>query len=560
MKYKQLTLYAVFVASFLLYLPAANGPYLVDDYANLLNNEHLVLEQLDSESLVNAATSSHTGGIGRPLSMLSFALNYTLAGDKDVYPVKLVNIILHIITGAGIFMLLKLLLTQWMRSDPANTYWTALLVTTLWLLHPLQVSTVLYSVQRMTMLSALFTVFGLIAYMKYRLDTLRTNSHFLTLLVVVSCLTLLGVLSKENAALLPLFALLIEVTVFRFEFHPETSILRKALVKSMLYVPLLAISAYLVYSYFNVRGGIIWPYTFDIDQRLLTQPRILMHYLGWILLINPEPMSLHHTDIGLSSGMLIPITTLPSIVMLFFLAVSAWFSLRKQRYPVFGFGIMWFLIGHLLESTTIPLELMYEHRNYLPSLGILLIPAYVLVHTLDTVSRNRHSRIWFCTAIILLTASLTHERISVWRDEKSLILDQLSKKSEVAWSWADAASYLSRAGNPVAAIDSMRTAARLDPDEPAFIFGEAYIRCQHRPDLEFPEEFRLSLVSSLEDKPLTPTSINSLVGMINTCHSSNVNDGILRELYREATKHKRVTVAEIGRNALENLDSKSTRN
>jgi len=342
-------------------------------------------------------------------------------------------------------------------------------------------------------------------------------------------------------------------------FHPQTSALNAALVKSMLFIPLLVICAYLIYSYFSVRGGIIWPYTFDIDQRLLTQPRILMHYLGWLVLINPEPMSLHHTDIGLSSGWLTPVTTLPSILMLFFLAITAWFSLQKQRYPIFGFGVMWFLIGHLLESTTIPLELMYEHRNYLPSLGILLIPAYFLVQTLDTVSRNRRSRVWFCAAIILLTASLAYERISVWHDEKSLILDQLNKKADVAWSWSDAASYLSRAGDPVAAIDSMQTAARLDPGEPAFVFGEAYIRCQHRPDLEFPGELNLLLVSSLE-KPWTPTSINSLVGMINTCQSSTVNDEIFRELYREAIKHKISTVAEIGRNALENLDYKSARN
>lgn len=552
---KPLCLYAVFIAGFLLYLPAADGPYLVDDYPNLVNNNHLILERFDTESLMQAATSSRTSGIGRPLSMLSFALNYTLAGDKDAYPVKLVNILLHLLTGAGIYMLLKLLLTNWLPRDSNDIFWTALFATTVWLIHPLQVSTVLYSVQRMTILGSLFTVFGLLAYMKFRQDTIRTNSGYPALFLSLPAFTIVGVLAKENAALLPLFALLIEATCFRFASHPDCSKMNILVLKTMLFVPLLLILGYLAYTYLKVRGELLWPYQFTIDQRLLTQPRILMHYLGWITLVNPETMSQHHSDIGLSTGLLTPVTTLFSLAGLLMLVLAAGLSLYRQQFVVFGFGVFWFLMGHLIESTTIPLVLIYEHRNYLPMTGIVLISAYLLVHTAGVVTRMSGIRVYLCVAIILLNGFLGHARISIWSEEKTMVLESLNKQPDIPWSWSDAANYLSRRGNVAEALGAMRKAARLEPLEPAFIFGEAFIRCLHMPAYEFPEDFKSVLVSALANRPLTTASINSFDNMNKVCLRTRANDATLRQLYLAAANNPMGAIADIGRRALDSLDS-----
>jgi len=555
--FKTIALYGVFIFSLLLYLPAVNGPYLLDDFPNLIQNESLILEQTSLESLQKAATSSGSSFLGRPIAMLSFALNYTLAGDKDTFSVKLTNILLHLATGIGIFFLLRQLLRYWLPGKHDEIFWIALLTTALWLIHPLQISTVLYTVQRMTVLSALFTVFGLIAYLKYRAITLQDNSHYLTLFILIATFTLLGVMSKENAILLPVFALLIEMTVFRFAFHPHATFVWKSLVKLLLFLPVTIILVYLFYTYLQVRGEIIWPYSFTIDQRLLSQPRILLHYLGWISLLNPEPMSFYHPDLALSKGLLQPVTTLLSITSLFILAAIAVFSLKKQYPPILAFAIIWFFIGHLLESTSIPLMLVFEHRNYLPSMGILLLPAYFLVHTLGQLSGNTSSRILFSVVILLVTTFLCYERVNAWRDEKSFVLDLIRKKSDIPWVWGDAAGLLSRAGDYPNAIGAIRTAARLEPSEPAFILGEANIRCQHQPETRFPDEFIATLRTALSEGTVTPTTVNSFVGMIRICQQTRINNDVLGMLYAEASRHDMDIIADIGRRAIEIMDKQS---
>lgn len=551
---KTIAVAAVFIICFLLYLPAASGPYQLDDYPNLVDNQHLILQQWDLESVSSAAMSSPSSFLGRPLAMLTFAMNYTWAGDKNPYPVKITNILLHLLTGAGILILLNLLLAYWLPEDDNSVFWTALLATMLWLVHPLQISTVLYAVQRMTILSAFFTVSGLIAYMICRQRTINANSYFTALFLAVAGFTLLGVMAKENAILLPVFALIIEIAIFRFAFHTQTSGTHKLLVKAMLFIPLFAVSAYLVFAYFNARGEVIWPYNFTIDQRLLSQPRMMMYYLGWIVLINPEPMSLHHTDISLSTGLLAPPTTLASIILLVSLMLAAACSLRSNRYSFLGFGLLWFLAGHLLESSTLPLILIFEHRNYLPMMGILLIPAYVLVHLLRPAPGTFDKRAYLCAVVVLLAALPAYERITVWSDEKAMIADMLDRKPGVAWSWSDAASYLSRAGNPGPAIDAMRRAAELDPSEPAFIIGEAYIRCQHQPGQLFPEDFSARLIAAFSNRPLSPTSINSFNNMVNVCLRTQANDATLLLLYKAAASHSVSMLAHNGRLALEAMD------
>jgi len=202
--------------------------------------------------------------------------------------------------------------------------------------------------------------------------------------------------------------------------------------------------------------------------------------------------------------------------------------------------------------------LIYEHRNYLPSVGILLIPAYLLTAgQLGIFTRRPVSRVVFSLLIVLFTTFLAYERIYTWRDEKSFVLEQIRTKGSVSWTWAEAANLLSRSGDFNNAIAAMRTAARLDPAEPAFLFGEAYIRCQYQSDTEFPDDLTLSLGSAFTNKTLTPTTINSFVSMIRICRQTSVNDGVLRTLYNQATRHSISTIADIGRQAIDLMDGRS---
>ncbi len=53
--------------------------------------------------------------------------------------------------------------------------------------------------------------------------------------------------------------------------------------------------------------------------------------------------------------------------------------LLRRRYPLLLLAVLFFLVGHSMESTLIPLEMVYEHRNYLPGMLVCLALAAVIV-------------------------------------------------------------------------------------------------------------------------------------------------------------------------------------
>jgi tetratricopeptide (TPR) repeat protein len=106
----------------------------------------------------------------------------------------------------------------------------------------------------------------------------------------------------------------------------------------------------------------------------MTETRVLCDYLFKIVLPLPGKLGLYHDDFIVSKSLFNPWSTITATAFLLFLLGFA--ILLKKRAPVYSFGILWFFSGHLLESTIIPLELYFEHRNYLPVLGIITSAIY----------------------------------------------------------------------------------------------------------------------------------------------------------------------------------------
>jgi hypothetical protein len=99
------------------------------------------------------------------------------------------------------------------------------------------------------------------------------------------------------------------------------------------------------------------------------------------------------------------------------LAVAGWIVVSaiavrfRRRAPLFAFAAGWYLVGHALESTTIPLELYFEHRNYIPLIG----PVFGLVAiTLDAAPRWRTTIRSGLLAYALLLALVLFNTTSVW--------------------------------------------------------------------------------------------------------------------------------------------------
>jgi len=315
--------------------------------------------------------SGGSGPTGRPLSLATFALQHESWPDPK--PFLIFNTVLHIVNGLLCFLLLARLL-RWFLPDRRQAEWLAGAVALVWAASPFLASANLIVVQRMTGLSAFFTLLFLWVYLiargDYRPERIGAN---LRLAIIAGAGTLLAGLAKENGFLLPIFLLLIERLLLPGARTGPAPLNRQFLIL-ILVAPTLAILAYLGY-----RGLIPSGYEqrdYNVIERLLTQTRVIFDYLRHLLLPLSTGMTPFHDSWQHSRGLLSPITTLFSLVGLAVMVGAAW--LLRKSWPVVTFGIALFLAGHLVESTTVPLEVYFPHRNYIPAIGLYLAIAYPL--------------------------------------------------------------------------------------------------------------------------------------------------------------------------------------
>lgn len=355
-------LLAILLLGAFAFLPGLSGPLMLDDANNL---EPLLDYMAGVRSASNVIFGNISGVLGRPVSMASFVANVALTGSS-VSALKAVNLALHLLAGILVVLLLRKLLARDMRLAP-HADWLALLLGAIWLLHPVQVSTVLYVVQRMAMLAALFSFAALLAYVlgRERIEQEQRGGLWL-LFGLFPLLTLLAVLSKENGVLTPLLAGVLEWTLFVPRQGSRPAAVRAWLT---LFVALPVAVGTLLLAFkpnlLDYSGR-----DFTLPERLLSETRILWDYIGAWLLPMGQRLGIYHDSYPISTSLLSPPTTLLALLGWASAVALAW--LLRQRVPAFAAGVAFYLCGHLLESTVLPLELYFEHRNYLPSLGLLM--------------------------------------------------------------------------------------------------------------------------------------------------------------------------------------------
>ena len=418
----------IVVSTIAVYLPGLRGPFVFDDRANLIEQPQIHISELNFESLSRAAQSSGSGPLGRPIAMASFAVNYYFAG-LNTFAYKATNLAIHLISGLLIYLLTVRLLTH--APHPRNVtrtfltqdrrQWIGLAVAAIWLCHPLNLTSVLYIVQRMNSLATLFMLAGLLTYAIGR-EQIRDGRRLglLTVFGAVPGFTLLAMLSKENGALLPLLVILIEVFFFRFTAAPGLSRPFKWLWWIMFAAPVLAGLVMIGLKprvFLNLDGYGLRDFT--LGERLLTESRVLWFYLRLIVLPDIRDMGLYHDDLATSRGLLDPISTLPALLGIAGLIAGA--ILFRRRQPLLAFGILWFLAAHSLESTFIPLELAHDHRNYLPMWGILLIVVWYLARPYPKLSDHPVLRYGVIVLVFMMMSFATYARANFWKNEWSLV-------------------------------------------------------------------------------------------------------------------------------------------
>ncbi len=398
----------------------------LDDYPNIINNDRLHIDALTVDALKQSFTAlpSDPGNkIWRPLPCLSLALNWYW-GQDDPTGYHWVNLILHMITAGALFLTIQLLLqTPGIKatSTPGSRHFIALLAASLWAINPIQTQAVTYIVQRMAVMAAMFSILGLYAYLKGRLSAGRERWGWFT---AMTAFFVCALLSKENAVLFPFSVMLIETIFFmnRLPVTVKTALLSKknALIAGVL---LIAGIAFIVlntagnpinFGYYDKRPFSLW-------ERLFSQPRILIFYLSLLLYPAPWRFSIEH-DINHSLSLIAPWTTLPAIVAV--VGLIGFAILCSRKHPLLSFGILFFFLNHLVESTILPLELVFEHRNYLPSFFIFLPVAYAVERLIDRYRvQNRSLSILlvvFATIILTVTGLACYDRNKAWKSDYTL--------------------------------------------------------------------------------------------------------------------------------------------
>lgn len=402
----------------LAYWPGLSGGFLFDDFPNIVHEPAVHAEELTAESLATAARTYH-GSLGRPVATVSFAVDYSIWGMNPL-GFKRTNLAVHLVNTLLVFLLVLRLLPL----APVTRSWgsgPAFVIATLWAIHPLQVSTVLYVVQRMEMLSLTFVLLALLAYLHGRLLQIegRPGWHWL---VASLPLCLLGFLSKENALLFPVYTLALELTLLGFRAHADAS----SKVWRIAYATGVGLALLLFVFVVLPRFGGDAAYAirdFDTSERLLTQLRILPTYLGWILLPQPASYVFYYDNVVASQGWLQPASTLMGGILLAALAALA--LAFRRRTPLLSLGILWFFGAHLITSNVLRLELVFEHRNYFAILGVLLAASELVARL--PASRIPRIRSLAAGALITSFLALTLIRSATWGDELNLAMELAAK-------------------------------------------------------------------------------------------------------------------------------------
>ena len=385
-----------------------------------------------------------------------------------------------------------------------------MLAASLWLLNPFLVSTTLYVVQRMTQLAALFSLLGIWGYLLGR-EWLSTSPRlgYATITLSVTLGTGLAVLSKENGALLPLLILVIEATLRSHWTTPGPSWQWKLV---FLTIPASAVLAYLAMKL----PGLVRPIPtreFTLLERLLTQPRILWDYLFHLFVPHIQTRGLYQDGIVISTGLATPWTTALALVGLVVLGVGGW--LARHRWPLVSLGILFFLAGHLLESTTIALELYFEHRNYLPAV-FLFLPVAAGIVALRT--RIRPALVVFIAlALNGSFAIATWQWATVWGDEDQLTLVWAETNPTSPRAQNEAARTWLNLGHPDRAIAVLKRAIAANPN--SALLTSSYLTQRTYLGQITPLELKKSL-DKLRDQPFDPQMLRVLKHLVELVNAS----------------------------------------
>ena len=454
---------AISIMVFSIYSNAFYASWHFDDEPNILNNTSLHLTELNLENIQKTFSPSWDKGsrLYRPMACLSFALNYYF-GETEVFGYHLVNLIIHSLSAIFLFLFiynaLNLPILEGHYAN--NAYFIAFLATILWTINPIQVQSVTYIVQRMASMAGMFFIASLYFFLKGR--TSRSKKLKIVLFLFCLFLAMLSLGSKENAIMLP-------VTILLFDLMFIEGITKRNLIKYAVFF-LLVITCCLgaamilkgpsmlspekLLAGYNQRG-------FSLSERLLTEPRILLLYISLIFYPMPSRLCFSH-EIPLSKGLFIPPITFLAIFL-----IAATLSLaivKSKKWPLLSFCILFFFLNQIIESSLIPLELVFEHRNYIPSMLAFVPVSLLIAKGISFFHQKKIMQAIIIGSVVLVLISFGHStymRNFVWQTEETLWLDAVEKNPNVSRGYHNLGKYFTDIGLKQTALIYYRKALEL---------------------------------------------------------------------------------------------------
>jgi hypothetical protein len=363
--------------AFIVYSNTFSVPFLFDDRPYITLNPNIQIKVLTWDRIETLIKYTYRESI-RVFAYFTFALNYYF-GELDVFGYHLVNFIIHVFSGIFLygFLYLTFNLPSLRERYGALSYRVALFASLLFVAHPIQTQSVTYIVQRMASMAGMFYLLTFVLYILGRLSKGKTRFFCFGGGVVTY---LLGVFSKENVAILPFFIALYEFYFFQdFDLSPKGKKVLSVLIGALL---VLGAFGLLLWGrrYFQVIIDGYQMRSFTMGERVLTQFRVVLYYLSLLIYPHPSRLNLDY-DFPVSKSILDPATTLISmVVVLGLIGYSLWTA--KKR-PVLSFCILWYFGNLVIESSIFPLEMVFEHRLYLPSIGPFILFALLVVKGIE---------------------------------------------------------------------------------------------------------------------------------------------------------------------------------
>jgi protein O-mannosyl-transferase len=435
----------------LIYSNTFKAPFVFDDNMNIQNNTSIRLGKLTIENIVTAVSESHLQS--RPIANISFALNYYFH-QYNVTGYHIVNVLIHVTTGIFLYFFVKTTLhLPLLHFKDTTATWIASFTVLLWLVHPLHTQSVTYIVQRMNSMASMFYVLSMLLYTRGRLTSDKRRRWLLFTGCILAGILAIG--SKEIALTIPFFLLLYE-----WYFFQDLSLIwfKKYLISFAGVMVFLALSALMYMGTETLHNILVVPGDFDftLTERVLTEFRVVIVYLKLLLFPHPSQLNIDY-DFPLSRSLFDPISTsfaLGTIIGMFGLAL---YISKKER--LLSFCVLWFFGNLVIESSVIMLDILFEHRTYLPSMLLSLLVVTLVVR----YTKLPWLRVVVLCAVALVYAVWTYERNSLWANEIALWSDCVVKSPHKARPHTNLGYALMSQGNLKEAIHHYTEALRIAP-------------------------------------------------------------------------------------------------